>query len=211
MAYDPENVAVKTYVPKNNKLYQYPYNFMVFESPDGSNIELKFEDFKNNNEHKFITWLSVLPELETMCAPCDYEGPNNSFGGSNMNMRYALYCKAYPYCAVASDAFSAWWAQNKYSMPISGAVNTVMDVQTSLFQQMSTIGDKVENHLSGNKVMNKLFGEPQILRIPVGSIGKAATEIAQKGGVLGTGQVMSAAGNILDSDILKGAGGILEK
>ena len=211
MAYDPENVAVKTYVPKNNKLYQYPYNFMVFEAPDGSNIELKFEDFKNNNVHKFVTWLSVLPELETMCAPCDYEGPNNSFGSTNMNLRYALYSKAYPYCAVASDAFSAWWAQNKYSMPISGAVNTVMDVQTSLFQQMSTIGDKVENHLSGNKVMNKLFGEPQILRIPVGSIGKAATEIAQKGGVLGTGQVMSAAGNILDSDILKGAGGILEK
>lgn len=211
MAYDPESVSVKTYVPKNNKLYQYPYNFMVFESPDGSNIELKFEDFKNNNVHEFVTWLSVLPELETMCAPCDYEGPNNSFGSSGMNLRYALYSKAYPYCAVASDAFSAWWAQNKYSMPISGAVNTVMDVQTSLFQQMSTIGDKVENHLSGNKLMNKLFGEPQILRIPVGSIGKAATEIAQKGGVLGTGQVMSAAGNILDSDILKGAGGILEK
>jgi hypothetical protein len=211
MAYDPETVTVKTYLPKNNKLYQYPYNFMVFESPDGSNIELKFEDFKNNNVHKFVTWLSVLPELETMCAPCDYEGPNNSFGSTNMNLRYALYCKAYPYCAVASDAFSAWWAQNKYSMPISGAVNTVMDVQTSLFQQMSTIGDKVEKQLSGNKLMNKLFGEPQVLRIPVGSIGKAATEIAQKGGVLGTGQIMSAAGNILDSDILKGAGGILEK
>ena len=211
MAYDPETVAVKTYLPKNNKLYQYPYNYMVFEAPDGSNIELKFEDFKNNNEHKFITWLSVLPELQTMCAPCDYEGPNNGFGASNMNMRYALYCKAYPYCAVASDAFSAWWAQNQYSMPIAGAINTIMDVQTNLFNQMTTIGNKIEDKINGNKGMNKLFGEPQILRIPVGSIGKAATEIAQKGGALGIGQVMSAAGNILDSDILKGAGGILEK
>lgn len=119
-AYDPESVGYKSYIPKNNKLYQYPYNFMVFESPDGSTIELKFENFKNNNSHQFVTWLSILPDMETMCAPKDYEG---SYGASlNQNMHYALYSKGYPYCAVASDAFSAWWAQNRYSMPVAGAI-----------------------------------------------------------------------------------------
>jgi len=152
MAYDPQTTTVKNYVPKNNKLYQYPYNYMVFESPDGSTTELKFEDFKDNDEHKFVTWLSVLPDVETMCAPCDYEGPNNSFGSSGMNLRYALYSKAYPYCAVASDAFSAWWAQNKYNMPIAGAIMAATaETKSAAASGGTTIsGSRGGSHMSGS-------------------------------------------------------------
>lgn len=120
MAYDPATTSTKTYIPKNNKLYCYPYNYMVFESPDGSNVILKFEDFRNNNVHKFVTWCSILPEIQTMCMPVDYETPYSG-SATGQNIKYALSCKAYPYCAVASDAYSAWWAQNKYSMPFTAA------------------------------------------------------------------------------------------
>lgn len=133
MAYDPATTSTKTYTPKNNKLYCYPYNYMVFESPDGSNVILKFEDFKNNNVHKFITWCSILPEIQTMCMPMDYETP---YSGSTtgQNVKYALCCKAYPYCAVASDAFSAWWAQNKYNYPIQAAIIDAADAYSASTQ-----------------------------------------------------------------------------
>lgn len=126
MAYDPATSSTKTYIPKNNKLYCYPYNYMVFESPDGSNVILKFEDFKNNNVHRFTTWCTILPEIQTMCLPQDYETPYSG-SSTGQNIKYALSCKAYPYCAVSSDAYSAWWAQNKYNMPFTAAAIDAAD------------------------------------------------------------------------------------
>lgn len=133
IAYDPATVSTKTYIPKNNKLYCYPYNYMVFESPDGSNVILKFEDFKNNNVHRFITWCTILPEIQTMCLPEDYETPYTG-NTSGSNIKYALSCKSYPYCAVASDAFSAWWAQNKYNYPVQAAIIDAADAYSSSTQ-----------------------------------------------------------------------------
>lgn len=208
MAYDPETVRVKTYVPKNNKLYQYPYNFMVFEAPDGSTTELRFEDFKNNNVHKFVTWLSVLPELETMCAPCDYEGPNNSFGSTNMNLRYALYSKAYPYCAVASDAFSAWWAQNKYSMPIAGAANAGMDILSSA---MNKIAESTETGPITSGKFPDIFkwGANKVINANAKAASNAL-DFMKEYGMLAGGQVASTVGKALDFDILKAAGGVMQ-
>ena len=208
MAYDPETVTVKTYLPKNNKLYQYPYNFMVFEAPDGSTTELRFEDFKNNNVHKFVTWLSVLPELETMCAPCDYEGPNNSFGLTNMNLRYALYSKAYPYCAVASDAFSAWWAQNKYSMPIAGAANAGMDILSSA---MSKIAESTETGPITSGKLPDIFkwGANKVINANAKAASNAL-DFMKEYGMLAGGQVASTVGNALDLNILKAAGGVMQ-
>lgn len=116
-ALDPVTVGTKTYTPKNNKMYCYPYNFMTFESPDGSSNILKYENFRNNNEHKFWCLFSVFPQVESICVPEDYESLNYT-----INFTHALTCKSYPTCGVASDAYQAWLAQNKYSMPIAMAL-----------------------------------------------------------------------------------------
>ena len=67
----------KTYVPKNNKMYCYPYNYMTFESPDGSTVILKHEDFSelssNTHHQQFISDISVIPIIETTCRPINYE------------------------------------------------------------------------------------------------------------------------------------------
>ena len=115
-AFDPHTSSMKQYLPKNNKMYCYPYNFMTFEGPDGSSNILKYEDFENNNIHKFWCLFSVFPQVESLCAPEKYE--SNSF---IVNFAHALTCKSYPTCGVASDAYQAWLAQNKYSMPIAMA------------------------------------------------------------------------------------------
>lgn len=142
MAFNPQTMSYDSYVPINNKLYQYPYNFMVFESPDGSTVNLKYENFQNNNSHQFVTTLAVVPDLETSCAPKNYEG--NYGANLNKNMHYALYSKGYPYCAVASDAFSAWWAQNRYSMPIAGALVDSADAITSAMSTQSSEASEIQ-------------------------------------------------------------------
>ena len=104
------------YMPKNNKLYTSPYNFMTIESPDGSNLNLKYEDFKNHDIHQFYTDMSVFPFGESICAPVNYETINEPY-----NIQKALFTKAYPICGLATDSFEAWWAQNRYSNPIGAA------------------------------------------------------------------------------------------
>lgn len=112
-----------TYQPKNHKTLTYPYNFMVFESPDGSSMTLKYENFRNLGNHiAFDGALTLFPFVQTMMSPRFYEchSDMSSADGINtiyINPKYALCCKLYPTCGVASDAFMGWWAQNKYSMP----------------------------------------------------------------------------------------------
>lgn len=129
--------AVEDYVPKNNKLYTYPYNYMVFESPDGSSTTLRFEDFKDHTYHDFISYISVFPMAESMCAPMGYETISETY-----NLQNALFSKAYPTCGVASDAFSAWWAQNKWSYPL---ISAVIDAADSVVNSYSGSVDKGTN------------------------------------------------------------------
>ena len=125
--------AVEDYIPKNNKLYTYPYNYMVFESPDGSSTTLRFEDFKDHNYHDFISYMSVFPMAESMCAPINYETINETY-----NLQNALFSKAYPTCGVASDAYKAWYAQNKYAVSLIQAAMDTADIATEGAKQAET-------------------------------------------------------------------------
>lgn len=118
--------AVEDYVPKNNKLYTYPYNYMVFESPDGSSTTLRFEDFKDHTYHDFISYMSVFPMAESMCAPMGYETITETY-----NLQNALFSKAYPTCGVASDAYQAWLAQNQFSVSLTEAIIESADTITN--------------------------------------------------------------------------------
>ena len=186
-AYDPVTSTIKTYVPKNNKMYCYPYNYMVFEAPDGNTQILKVEDFKNNNVHKFTTWLSILPDIQTMCAPHDYEGSNVG-STTGMNRKYALYCKSYPYCAVASDAFSAWWAQAKYSMPVTAAGIEASDAVASSQPANDDAGffEKLFNNAPewikafGGSLFSKTGNWLQGVNSAVGAIGGLTSAIADQ-------------------------------
>ena len=117
----PQTGTVVTYVPRNNKLYTYPYNFMVFESPDGSSEELRYEFFKSHNVHSFAQYCAAFPSVEVMAYPVNYESETPS-NGASVPTSYAGACrnvltaKNYPTGGIASDAYSAWWAQNKNTL-----------------------------------------------------------------------------------------------
>lgn len=128
--------SIENYTPKNNKLYTYPYNYMVFESPDGSSTTLRFEDFKNHNYHDFISYMSVFPMAESMCAPMGYETINETY-----NLQNALFSKAYPTCGVASDAYSAWLAQNKYAPALVQAIIDEADGVISSAKEYANAGN----------------------------------------------------------------------
>ena len=132
------------YTPKNNKLYTYPYNYMVLESPEGSSTTLRFEDFKNHNVHQFMSALTVFPYAESMCAPMDYETVDMSY-----NIQNAMFSKSYPTVGLATDAFLAWWAQNKYAMSLVKAGVDAADAVVGAVAEGAATTKEVYNDDSG--------------------------------------------------------------
>lgn len=201
------NNGTKSYVPKNNKLFTYPYNFLTFESPDGSSTTLKYEDFRDPTNITFWLTASILPDVETCCYPITYEGPivDSSIAAQ---MSKALYSKAYPTCAVASDAFDAWWAQNKYNNPVvattieavSAATNTPSvatsdgpfnsDKANKLWNGISNFGKKVWN---GAKAAFTSDTMPNMLASTASSLGSMLTASSPAAAV---GSVLNVAGDI---------------
>lgn len=161
---DATRGVMKSYSAKNGKLLTYPYNFMVFESPDGSSIELKYENFRDISSHiQFKRFMSFFPNVETIMVPLGYELQGANAGGSTNaseifsvfgSLKCALSSNNYPVVGVGSDAFSAWWAQNKYSMPvINQTLNAVSDANVApkqdysnlspFWQKVATTSDKI--------------------------------------------------------------------
>ena len=146
-ALDPSTGLMKTYVPHNNKLYTSPYNFLTVQSPSGSTQNLKYEDFRNLDTIQFFLLCATFPQVEIVCLPYYYENSTQI-----LNPRYALYANNFPTVGVASDAYSAWWAQNKNTMPI--ALATIEGEKTNVSQSSSNSvpegmveGDRIDQRI----------------------------------------------------------------
>lgn len=110
--WNPTTETYLTYLPQNNKLFAYPYNYMVMESPEGSSAILKYEDFNTFNSHQFQLGISVFPMVQMICSPIGYQS------GDSVNIRESICSNMFPTVGIGSSAFEAWWAQNKYSNPV---------------------------------------------------------------------------------------------
>lgn len=213
IGYDPATQGTKSYTPKNNKLYCYPYNYMIFEGPEGNSNVLKFEDFASNNIHQFYSKCAIYPNVETMCAPFMYENYNSNISGGELlqgvNTKYALFSKSYPVCGVASDAYSAWWAQNRSYYPlgsayveaadaISNTVNSKPERPNTLWGMVQSAWDSVQGYYEGAKQYLSTIGETSNLLQNLG------TGFARAGSRLGNKKLeqnMSQDLNIAGSDM----------
>lgn len=128
------------YVPKNNKLFTYPYSFMTFMSPDGNNTILRYEDFAlADSQISFNCYGMAYPSPSCVVVPENYQGVDNSPGRPDM-LNYAMTMSRFPTCAVASDAYSAWWAQNKNSIVVGAISDTVVAAVNTASHSASVVG-----------------------------------------------------------------------
>ena len=128
------------YVPKNNKLFIYPYNFLAVVGTSGDNNILKYELFKNPSSCLFNEYCTVLPNPTAITVPFDYD---NDSGG---NFSYAVGTGNFPVCGYAIDSYRAWLAQNqnrhaymKESMVFKAFGNAISSF-TSGFMQGGAVG-----------------------------------------------------------------------
>lgn len=102
----------ENYVPKNNKCFCYPFNFLTVTSPNGSNVVLKFENFSNPSDINFVIDGTLTLNPRITCTPLGYTGKSYSYEDS-------LEMGGFGLCSWNNDTFSNWYAQNSHTLKAS--------------------------------------------------------------------------------------------
>lgn len=95
---------VDGYVPKNNKLFTYPYNFLYVATTDGSSAHYPYEYFSGDS-CGFNLWGSIATNPEIIMVPVNFKGATNNFNEQ-------ISIGNFPQCTFNIDSFRQWLAQN---------------------------------------------------------------------------------------------------
>lgn len=111
------------YAPKNNKLYTYPYNYLLVDT--GENCKAyRYEWFRDINNCKFGVSGTIGGNPEFMCAPFNYNGSIQTNDSEPYfyfaNFTEGIPLTGFPQCAYTVDAYLAYIAQKSNKDVIQG-------------------------------------------------------------------------------------------
>lgn len=109
---DPYNLPMdsrghfESYVPKNKKLFNYPYSYLYCTTHNGDGNMYKWEYFPKNPVHPITNFKvagSAVGGGQIMCYPENYDGVTNNYEAS-------VVMSDFPKLAYSYDAYQAWVA-----------------------------------------------------------------------------------------------------
>lgn len=113
----PKNFTdIDGYFPKNNKLFNYPYNFL-YVSAQGQTAVYKYE-FTSDSNLNFEITSNLQPNPTVFLSPKNYKGVA-------INYDETLTLSNYPLCNWVNDIYRNWLAQNVVSNPLSVISSTL--------------------------------------------------------------------------------------
>lgn len=104
------------YVPKNNKLFTYPYNLLYVTNNEGNVANYAFEYF-STDKCNFNVSGAMCCTPECMLVPLNYKGVEKNYNEK-------LTIGNFPQCAYTVDTFKAWVAQNQNQLALN-AINAI--------------------------------------------------------------------------------------
>lgn len=113
--------SLNGYVPRNKKLFCYPYKFMEIDNREGDSHEYYYEYFNtlpdqtsSGNCNFYMYWVANA-KCDVLIAPRNYKG--NTQVGKNVLFNERIGMSHFPQCAFATDTYAAYLAQkNAYLM-----------------------------------------------------------------------------------------------
>lgn len=136
-----QNASLDGYVPKNKKLYTYPYNFFHIDNANGSSLELRYEFFENLQPTIEVRGVITQPVALT-AKPVNYKNvpPYDATSGYTQLNIESLTLSDYPICSWNVDAYQAWVAQNSVPLMtslITGGISSIIGVAQGTFSGSS--------------------------------------------------------------------------
>lgn len=111
---------VDGYVPKNKKLFCYPYKYLMVDNSEGSQYEYKYEYFfthpsaTSSGNYEFGIYGISGNEVQVVCSPLAYNGSTSEQGYTK---EYDINMSHFPICAWSVDSYSAYLAQKNAYYP----------------------------------------------------------------------------------------------
>lgn len=113
---DKHITDIDGYVPKNNKLFTYPYNLLYVTNNEGNVANYAFEYF-STDKCNFNVSGAMCCTPECMLVPLNYKGVEKNYNEK-------LTIGNFPQCAYTVDTFKAWVAQNQNQLALN-AINAI--------------------------------------------------------------------------------------
>ena len=143
------------YVPKNNKLFTYPYNFLYCTDLNGNSAEFRYEDF-STSDCTFNLSGDMSPNMSIILSPSNYKGVLG-----NYNEKMVL--SGFPQCTFNIDGYKAYMAQNSVTaesniaggfvssaLSIAGAVATGGALAPLAVSTVGNLAGTIASYVSGS-------------------------------------------------------------
>ncbi len=116
------------YVPNNEKVFTYPYNFLYVTDGAGHSAEYKFEKFLSGNA-SFTLWCPITTNTHAMLMPRQYHVPGGGGTGDFYCLDYLFKSSPFPQLTYNVDTWKRWLA----SGAVPTAINAVSGIGQSIF------------------------------------------------------------------------------
>lgn len=112
--------TIDGYIPKNNKLFTFPYSLCVATDYTTAHKELKFEYSQNdNNKIRVEIRKDLTPTGQAVCIPYFYNGNGQYSGADSFKMG------GWPQCAWITNVYENWLAQNIASIGVGSVTSAI--------------------------------------------------------------------------------------
>ena len=135
-----KQTTLDTYVPKNNKLKVYPYNYLLVSNNSGSSCIYRYEEFSTTN-CQFTVEECLTPGCSIRMVPLNYK---------NMSRfdDYGLNLGKFPICSYNVDMYTNWLTQNSINIQGLGKVtgDDLNLVSSALGSTIGALGGMVSSN-----------------------------------------------------------------
>lgn len=97
--------AFDLYVPKNNKLYTYPYSYILADNNAGTSAIYKYEYFESPFNHSYNIFGAISQGCSAKLVPLKYKG------AIGVNDTESLNVMKFPTCSWNNDVYTNWLTQ----------------------------------------------------------------------------------------------------
>lgn len=136
------------YVPKNKKLFGYPFSFLQLTTKNGNGCALKWEYFagmlETSNSANFIAYGSPIAGGQVICYPDDYNGVDE-------NIDCGLTIDNFPKNPFSYDSYQAWLASG-------GKIRLENESQITNVRGFTALYSSISNFFSGGLTGISQFG-----------------------------------------------------
>ena len=172
-----KDATLDGYTPKNNKVYCWPYNYLLISNGNGATFEYRFEDFDINSNTGEIgdPDYSVIGSLTQGCQvklyPTNYRKSTQVSG----NWDYGINGAEYPILSWTSDYYLNWKAQNQGYLYAQTGLNVVTSIASAALKGPNVVEGAIAAANIGSSVLSAMQQENIAVRTPDQAKGNTAS------------------------------------